>query len=234
MKKKYGLLIGLLMTCLLWVAVAGATSHGGYPEFDVGSTASAEVTQDIEALVGEFAARMTKQRWRTVLELWDPDEATPYYLLSHQPDWLIGWDQLKGYFGRKQTFPEKPVPELNPTGIQQIEKKHYTIRAESELQAMRYKPSDIRVRKIGDDLALAAWYVKFDYKPFFMPALGETFKANAVFRNTSDGWKFIHYAETPDSAIMYFERLYRQQASPDFVEMTQAKKKTTNAGGQAK
>ncbi len=91
------------------------------------------------------------------------------------------------------------------------------------MEAMRYQPSEIRVREIGDDLALAAWYVKFDYKPWFMPPLGETFKANAVFRNTAGGWKFIHYAETPDSAIMYFERLYRQQASPDFVEMTNRK-----------
>ncbi|MDJ0927748.1 MAG: hypothetical protein QNJ73_08865 [Gammaproteobacteria bacterium] len=231
MQKKHGPLAWTLIAWLLSGAAAQATSHGGYPEFDVGSTSPPEVTRDIEAVIGEFAARMSSREWYTVLELWDPDEETPYYLLSHQPDWLIGWDQLRGYFARKQTFPEKPVPELNPTGIQQIEKKHYTIRAESELQAMRYTPSDIRVRQIGDDLAIAVWYVKFDYKPYFMPPLGETFKANAVFRNTAAGWQFIHYAETPDSAIMYFERLYRQQASPDFVEMTKRKKKTTNAGG---
>ena len=202
-----------------------ASSHGGYPEFDVGSTAPAEVTQAIEQLIGDFATRMSSKEWRTVTELWDPDEEAPYYLLSHQPDWLIGWGQLNGYFTKKQQLPTKEVPELNPTGMQQIEPKHYLLRAESEMQAMRYQASDIRVRKIADDLALAVWYVKFDYKPWFMPPLGETFKANAVFRNTDDGWRFIHYAETPDSAIMYFERLYRQQASPDFVEMTSRKSK---------
>lgn len=212
-----------LCTCLLLSQTAVATSHGGYPEFDVGSTAPASITRDIENLIGQFAARMSSKEWHTVLDLWDPDEETPYYLLSHQPDWLIGWEQLNGYFSKKQTLPAKEVPELNPTGITQIERKHYLLRAESEMEAMRYQPSEIRVREIGDDLALAAWYVKFDYKPWFMPPLGETFKANAVFRNTAGGWKFIHYAETPDSAIMYFERLYRQQASPDFVEMTNRK-----------
>ena len=173
---------------------------------------------------------MSSKEWRTVTELWDRNEEAPYYLLSHQPDWLIGWDQIDGYFARKQTFPVKKVPPQNPVGTVQIEPKHYLLRAESEMEAMRYAPSGIRVRKIDDDLALAAWYVKFDYKPYFMPPLGETFKANAVFRATPEGWKFIHYAETPDSAIMYLERLYREQASPDFVDMTSRRK--SGKGGE--
>ena len=91
---------------------------------------------------------------------------------------------------------------------------------EKELKAMRYTAHTVRVREIDDDLALAVWYVDFNYKPFFMPAKGESFKANAIFRRTDEGWRFIHYAEAPMSAIMYFERLYRDQASPDFVEAT--------------
>ncbi len=51
-----------------------------------------------------------------------------------------------------------------------------------------------------------------------MPPKGEHFKANAVFRNTKDGWKFIHYGEAAMSAIMYMERLYRSQVSPQFLE----------------
>ena len=219
-----GLLAALSLPCPGW-----ATSHGGYPDYDVGSTAPPEVTQAIEDLIGDFAARMSSTEWYTVLDLWDPGEEAPYYLLGHQPDWLIGWEQMRGYFAKKQSFPTKDVSEMNSVGIQQIEKKHYTFRSESELEVMRYAPSGIRVRKIDDDLALAAWYVKFDYKPYFMPPLGETFKANAVFRNTGDGWRFIHYAETPDSAIMYFERLYRKEASPDFVEQTRRKPAKTGS-----
>ncbi len=223
MKFRPSLILAVPVLMTIAAVSAVASSHGGYPEFDVGSTAPAEVTRDIEGLIEEFAARMSSKAWRSVPELWDQDEKTPYYLLSHQPDWLIGWDQLNGYFAKPQDLPSKPVPELNSTGMQQIEPKHYLLRAESEMQAMRYQPSEIRVRKIAEDLALAVWYVKFDYKPWFMPPLGETFKANAIFRQTPQGWRFIHYAETPDSAIMYFERLYREQASPDFIEMTTRK-----------
>ena len=206
------------------VAVLAATAAVGqrtYPEYDVGSTAPAETTQAIEQLVGEFAARWSLTEWHTILELWDPAEETPYYLLSHQPDWLIGWDQLDGYFAEEQTVPIKEIPPQGPAGMQQIELTHYEYRSEKDLQAMLYTPSGIRVRKIAPDLALAVWYVDFQYKPHFMPAMGETFKANALFRSTANGWRFIHYAETPDSAIMYFERLYRKQASPEFLEMLQ-------------
>jgi len=220
-----------LVALLIWAMASNTSADSLYPEFDVGSTAPPEVTRDIETLIGEFAARWSSPEWRMVLELWDADEETPYYLFSHQADWLIGWDQLNGYFAKKQTVPVKEVPELNPVGMQQIELKHYEYRNEKDLQAMRYTPKGVRVRKIAPDLALAVWYVKFEYKPYFMPAMGESFKANAVFRNTKDGWKFIHYAETPDSAIMYFERLYRQQASPEFIEMTSRKK--SEEGGAA-
>lgn len=212
---------------------ASASAQSMYPEFDAGSTARPEVTREIEALVQEFARRWTREEWRTVLELWDRNEPAPYLLLSHQPDWLIGWDQLDGYFARKPTVPVKEIPEQAPAGMQQIELVHYEYRSEKELRAMLYTAKSIRVREIDDDLALAAWYVDFDYKPPFMPAKGETFKANAIFRNTTDGWKFIHYAEAPMAAIMYFERLYRKEASPEFLESLEkprAQKQASESG----
>ena len=210
----------------------GQSSDPTYPTYDVGSTAPTEVTEEIEMLIGEFADRWSSREWHTLLDLWDPDEETPYYLLSHQPDWLIGWDQMRGYFAKEQTVPVKEIPEQGPSGMQQIELKHYEYRNEMDLQAMLYTPTGIRVRKIAPDLALAVWYVKFQYKPYFLPAMGETFKANALFRNTKDGWKFIHYAETPDSAIMYFERLYRKQATPEFIESTSRKSSTEGRSAQ--
>ena len=215
--KRFALLSLLAGPLILPIPAAGDPL---YPEFDIGSTAPVRVTTDIETLVGEFAARWSSPEWNTLLDLWDPDEETPYYLFSHQPDWLIGWEQMRGYFSETPSVPAKDVAELNPVGMTQIELIHYEYRNESDLEATRYTPSGIRVRQIAPDIALAIWYVKFDYKPKYQPAMGETFKANALFRNTADGWKFIHYAETPDSAIMYGERLYRQQASPDFIEMT--------------
>ena len=60
---------------VLSLALAGyLPAQSMYPEFDAGSTASPQVTQDIEALIQDFAGRWTAKSWRTVTELWDRDE----------------------------------------------------------------------------------------------------------------------------------------------------------------
>ena len=171
-----------------------------YPGTEIGSTAPPEITAAIEALVAEFASRWTAEKWVTIPDLFDSDEE-PYVLLAHQPDWLVGWDELKGYFSKDQKTPVKDIPEQAPDGIQQIETSHYEYRSEAELATMMYTPDRITIREIDDGLAMAIWYVDFQYKPQFMPPKGEHFKANAVFRNTKDGWKFIHYGEAAMSAI---------------------------------
>lgn len=100
-----------VVAVMVSTAVPAQSSDPSYPVYDVGSTAPPEVTADIEALIGEFAGRWSSPEWRTVLELWDPGEEAPYYLFSHQADWLIGWEQLNGYFAKKQTVPVKEIPE---------------------------------------------------------------------------------------------------------------------------
>lgn len=189
-----------------------------YPGTEIGSTASPEVTAAIETLVTDFASRWTAERWTTVKDLFDPDDDAPYVLMVHQPDWLVGWDQLNNYFSEEQKTPVKEVPDGAPDGIQQIEASHYEYRTESELSAMMYTADRVAIHEIDDDLAMATWYVDFQYKPGFMPAKGEHFKANAMFRNTKDGWKFIHYGEAAMSPIMYMERLYRSQVSQKFLD----------------
>ena len=189
-----------------------------YPQFDIGSTAPPEVTAAIESLVTDFAGRWRAGTWTTVKHLFNPGDE-PYVLLAHQPDWLVGWDEINGYFSSKPTMPEKSIPAEAPPGLREIEASHYEYRTESELAEMMYTPDRIRVRMIDGDLALAIWYVDFQFKPRFGSAKGEHFKANAVFRNTADGWKFIHYGEAPMSAIMYMERLYRSQVSQEFLDL---------------
>ena len=189
-----------------------------YPKTPIPNDAPADVVTDIEALITDFAGRWTKESWLTIPELWDRGEEAPYLLLVHQPDWLVGWDEIDGYFNAKQTLPVKEIPEEAPPGLQQIEGSHYEFRTEKELAAMMYTADRIHVRQIADDLAAAVWYVDFQYKPMFTPAKAEHFKANAMFRKTDDGWKFIHYGEAAMSTIMYMERLYRGQVSQEFLD----------------
>jgi len=194
-----------------------------YPLFEEESSAPKEVTEEIEALITDFASRWTAKTWPSVIELWDRNEEAPYMLLAHQPDWLVGWDELEGYFSFDQKVPVKEVPKQASGGMQQIESRHYEYRAEKDLQAMLYEVDRITVRQIDDDLAVAIWYVDFQFKPLFTPPKGEHFKANAMFRKTSEGWKFIHYGEAAMAPIMYMERLYRSQVSQKFLDQLEGR-----------
>ena len=202
-------------------------SRSFYPQFPGADAASPETIAAINALIQDFASRWTAKTWPTVIDLWDRNEPAPYLLLAHQPDWLVGWDELEGYFSFEQKVPVKEIPPEASKGIQQIESRHYEYRAEKDLQAMLYKADRITVREIDTDLAVAVWYVDFQFKPLFTPAKGEHFKANAMFRKTDDGWRFIHYGEAPMSAIMYMERLYRTQVSQEFLESLRPPKRNT-------
>ncbi len=204
-------------------------SRSFYPQFPGQDAAPPEVVADISALIQEFASRWTAKSWPTVTELFDRNEPSPYILLAHQPDWLVGWDELDGYFAFEQQVPVKEIPPEASQGIQQIESRHYEYRAEKDLQAMLYTADRITVRTIDDDLAVAVWYVDFQFKPLFTPAKGEHFKANAMFRKTADGWRFIHYGEAPMSAIMYMERLYRTQVSQEFLDSLRPPKRNKEA-----
>lgn len=202
---------------------------GGYPEMDGGSNASEEVTDEILGLIKTFASTWTGEDWITIPELFDRG-SEPYILLAHQPDWLVGWDELEGYFSNDPVMPVKKIPKMASKGKQQIEMRHYEFRSEFDLAEMLYKADRITLNQIADDLAMATWYVDFQYKPKFTAAKAEHFKANAIFRKTDDGWKFIHYGEAPMAPIMYIERLYRSQVSNEFRDLLKAKER--EKGGQ--
>ena len=193
----------------------------GYQDFHVGSLLDAETTKDITGLIEEFAGRWTPEKWTSIPELWDRD-TEPYVLLAHQRDWLVGWEQIDGYFSENQTLPTKTVPPLGQSGIRQIEAKHYEFRAEQDLEAILYAVDRITMHEIDPGMVLAVWYVDYQYKPKRLAPRAEHFKANAIFKKTDDGWKFVHYGEAAMSTIMYVERMFRSQVSNEFREQIKA------------
>ena len=194
----------------------------GYPEMDGSSNASEDVTNEILGLIETFASKWTGEDWISIPEVFDRG-SEPYILLAHQPDWLVGWEELDGYFSNDPVMPVKKIPKEASKGMQQIETTHYEFRSEQDLAEMLYKADRISVNQIADDLAMATWYVDFQYKPKFTAAKAEHFKANAIFRKTDSGWKFIHYGEAPMAPIMYIERLYRSQVSNEFRDLLKGK-----------
>ncbi len=159
-----------------------------------------EVDADIERGVTEVildtAKRWNSQDYATVLELWDPDEAYPTYLAEEQAQWFVGWDRLNDYLD-----PERPNPIID---------------------AIREEMSKIQVKQIGPDLAIAIWEMRFHMKTVMGNAIGENVRVSAVLRKTDAGWRYIHWAESPQTAMVYIEGLYEKDVDDDWEEYYEA------------
>jgi ketosteroid isomerase-like protein len=151
-----------------------------------------DVEAGVKAVVMETAERWNSQDYATVLELWDPNEPYPTYLAEEQAQWFVGWERINEYLD-----PATPNPII---------------------EAIREEMYDIQVKEIGDDLAIAIWEMRFHMKRRFGNAIGESVRVSAVLRNTDDGWKYIHWAESPKTAMVYIEDLYEQDVDDDWDE----------------
>jgi hypothetical protein len=151
-----------------------------------------EVEAGVKAVVLDTAARWNSQDYATVLGLWDPNEPFPTYLAEEQAQWFVGWDRLNDYLD-----PPRPNPIM---------------------EAIREDMSKIQVKQIGPDLAIAIWEMRFHMKRFMSNAIGESVRVSAVLRNTDEGWRYIHWAESPKTAMVYIEDLFEQDVDPVWDE----------------
>ena len=138
----------------------------------------------VEAVIHDTAERWNSQDYSTVLELWDTDEEVPFYLAEEQDDWFIGWEPLRAYLD-----PPRPNPVV---------------------EGLREEMYDISVKLIADDLAIAAWRMHFEMKIRGKAPIGEDVRVSAVLRKKPQGWRYIHWAESPMTALMYIEKLFQR------------------------
>lgn len=191
----------LLATGLLAVSSALAGAHkeiGPRVEPEVPDAVRAGVT----AIVEETANRWNSQDFATLLGLWDPAEPYPTYLAEEQAGWFVGWDRLRAYLD-----PPRPVPVI---------------------EAIRMFAEDVRVKQIAPDLAIGIWNWHFEMKTIGSKPIGEDVRVSGVFRKTADGWRFIHYAESPKTAAVFLEDLMEKEVRPgwdEFYEQAKQRKR---------
>jgi hypothetical protein len=157
---------------------------------------SPAVQTEVAAVVRQMSAMFTDLEGPTPLELFDRAEPAPQYLAEEEADWMIGWDKLEWYFNA----PERRAP----------------------VQAMDMTPSNIRVRSLTPELALATWDILAEMKFRRGPAMGERIRANAILRRTAEGWRFIYYAEAAKSTMAYVRDMYENMATDEFRKRFEA------------
>ena len=171
---------------------------------DSARAAEQDEIEAVRALVHETAERWNSQDFRTVLELWDTDEEVPFYLAEEQDDWFIGWEPLKAYLS-----PPLPSPAV---------------------EGLREEMRDISVKLIADDLAIAAWNMHFEMKIRGRPPIGEDVRVSAVMRKKPEGWRYIHWAESPMAPLVYIEKLFQRDVDHEkFTPLTERSRRVKEA-----
>lgn len=164
-----------------------------------------EIPVDAAVRDGVIATlRATEDGWNnqdlaSLMKLWDSSDEFPTYLAEEQSQWFVGWPRLAAYLD-----PPRPNPAI---------------------EVFREQFSGIQVKQIAPDLALAIWYMHFEMKVIGSNPIGEDIRVSAVLRNTADGWKYIHWAESPKSAPVYLEDLMEKSVSDDWDEFYEEAKK---------
>ena len=191
----------VILIALLAASVLSSTAMAGGHK-TIKPPPKIDIPADIEAavieVIHETAARWNSQDFASLLELWDPDEAYPTYLAEEQAQWFIGWERLRGYLD-----PPRPNPVV---------------------EAIREEMYNIKVKQIAPNLAIAVWEMHFEMKTIGSHPIGEEVRVSAVFRDTSEGWRYIHWAESPKTAMVYIEDLYEKEVAPGWDEFFEGAK----------
>ena len=157
------------------------------------SNPTGDITAEITALLRETEKRWDSQNTASLKELWDTDDAEPFYLAGEQDNWFTGWDELNAY--------------LDPKGGPKI------------TQAIRVRFYDIKARLLAPDLAFAGYWMRTDMKLVFQPKpFGSDNRVSAIFRRKPEGWRYLAYAEAFQAPNMYMNHLMEKDVPDDYQE----------------
>ena len=152
-----------------------------------------DINAEITALLRETENRWDTQDTASLKELWDTDDAEPFYLAGEQANWFVGWDQLNDY--------------LNPKNGPKV------------TQAMRVRFYDIKARLLAPDIAFAGYWMRTDMKLIFQPKpFASDNRVSAVFRRKPEGWRYLAYTEAFQAPNMYMNHLMEKDVADDYQE----------------
>jgi len=175
----------------------GASATAIVPAEAVGSNSN--ITAGIEALLRETEAAWDSQDTTAVRDLWDTDDAEPFYLAAEQDDWFVGWDAINAYLAPPAGSP--PVTE-----------------------AIRVRFYGLHARMLTPDLAVGAYWMRTDMKLVWQDKpFGSDVRVSAIFRKKPEGWRYVCYMEGFQSPNLYMQKLYEKNISPEYEKFYQEK-----------
>jgi len=151
------------------------------------------LVSEIEALLRETEDAWNSQDFYRWLNLWDAEDARPFYLAAEEKDFFLQREQLEKY--------------LDPKGAAQV------------TEAIRVTFTNVSARWLADDLAFAAYHMSSEMKLVFAPKpFSSKLRATSIVRRKPEGWRYVCYTEAFQSPTMYFQGLNEAAVPDDYAE----------------
>ncbi len=148
---------------------------------------------EIEAVLRRTEEIWNSQHFYRLKDVWDAEDAEPWYVPEEITTPFRSWAEIEKYWG----------PPLRV------------------LRAFRWKFSNLHVKSLAPDLALALFdhYYEIEVaigRPPLPPPTAGFDRCLTLFRKKPDGWKHILYAQCPLGPDSYIRALREKIVQPDF------------------
>jgi hypothetical protein len=171
-------------------AAAGAHTTSDTPAPDLPSSAPDEVFNAIDDVLKQTREIWNSQDFGRLKEVWDGDDPEPWYVPEEIETPFFSWPQIEKYWN-----PGRKV-----------------------LKGFRWDYSNLRVKQLAPDLALALFDHFYEIELIFGPQdpTAGFDRVLTIFRKTADGWRHILYAQCPLGPESYVRALRKTIVRPDF------------------
>ncbi|MDG2321656.1 MAG: nuclear transport factor 2 family protein [Rhodospirillaceae bacterium] len=152
----------------------------------------ANLETELQDLLSAFEERWSRRTPTALKELWDPNEAEPFYIAEEITDPMYGWETIEPYW--------------------QI--------AEDILLKFSIRTWNLKCKLLSEDLAALNYMMHWNglIKGMEDSPLGLDVRVSAIVRRTDKGWRFCHYIESPLGAFPYLKAVYQANVDPGFME----------------
>lgn len=158
-----------------------------------GAEAGGTLHAEIEAVLKRTEEIWNSQHFYRLKDVWDADDPEPWYVPEEITTPFRSWPEIEKYWG----------PPLRV------------------LRAFRWKFSNLHVKSLAPDLALALFDHFYEIevaigRPPLPPPTAGFDRCLTLFRRKPDGWKHILYAQCPLGPDSYIRALREKIVQPDF------------------
>ena len=187
--------LGLVMAFGSLMSMPDTANAGGHfaPDpVDVASSAPDDVFDAIDGVLKKTRSIWNSQEFSRLKEVWDASDPEPWYIPEEVEQPFFSWQQLERYW--------------NP--------------GSKVLKGFRWDYSNLRVKVLGDDLAIALFDHYYEIQLIYGPKdpTAGFDRVITLFRKTPEGWRHILYAQCPLGPESYVRALRKNLVRPDFED----------------